>query len=424
VNTPDLDALRGRWAASNTTLDRHLTLDRDAVRAALAGRTARAFRRHSLWLLPGLLLTALALIGLLAFVASHWNDPVYLLAGGALLILAAAELRVDLLQWRTLSRLDFSQPTLQVQATLDALRSRRLWLTKWILLSSVLLWLPGIAVLLKAATGHDLLRSLHISVVLINLAIGVAFIPVALLISRVAMRRLLGDTGMQRFLDDAVGARWTAAQRSWQRQQQADQQIDAGRDPLALIAPLPEAIASEVSALQWRLLVGIVGFAALILAIGMFNAAHAGQWQFLVPGIVLNLLVVAQMVTRILQRLQLGQLHGGMLRVELQQQFVAMLSLRDQLARATLILGPLLLLLLAQVLTRLVGDGDLFLSLGGPWTLALGLIAGLASLALWRKARRAPDRFMPTTVAVLGGLSLRRTRALQAQLADARFGDM
>lgn len=383
----DLDALRGRWKASQQPVTAALTLDRAAVAKALAGRTARAFRRHSLWLLPQILIAAAALFGLLWFTLNHWQDPLYLLAGGAFTLIAAAELLVDALQWRVLSKLDFSQPAQTVQRTLERLRTRRLVLTQWILLSSVLLWLPGIAVLLKAVTGVDLLRRLDSSVVLINLLIGVLFIPLAILIWRFAMRRFVGETGMQRFLDEAVGMSWTRAQGEWQRQQRSEQVLDEGIDPLA---PLPALLSAAVRRLRLRLLFGCLISTALILAIGAFNAAHGGQWQFLVPGIILNLLFVSQLVLRILQRLHLKRIDGGMSSHEREQNLEEAAAMGDRVATVTLILSPLLLILLTQVLAKVSFGADLLDRLGPSTSGLIGAAAAVLSIALWRRAARNP----------------------------------
>jgi len=413
-NDLDLDALRGRWNESQQPVTAALTLDRAALAKALAGRTTRAFRRHSQWLLPQILIAAAAFIGLLWFTLNHWQDPIYLLAGGALAVIAAAELIVDAWQWRVLSMLDFSQPALTVQATLERLRARRLAVTQWIMLTSVLLWLPAIAVLLKALTGIDLLRRLDSSVVLINLLIGVLFIPLAILIWRVALRRFVGETGMQRFLDEAVGMSWTRAQSEWQRQLRSEQALDEGIDPLA---PLPAPLAAALRGLRLRLLLGCMVCGALILSIGTFNATHGGQWQFLVPGIFLNLLCVSQLVLRILQRLQLKRIDGGMSAQQRQRYLEDAAAMGDKVAKVTLIVSPLLLLLLAQVLAKAMLAVDLFALVGLPLSALIGTAAGTISVGLWRAAVRNPAAFVPPQFRRVAGGAALAIRNLRAKLA-------
>jgi len=412
----DLDALRGRWQASQQPLNEALTLDRAAISKALAGRTAGAFRRHSQRLVPEILLATACLAALIWFTLNHWHDPIYLLAGSVFCLITAADLIVDCRHWRVLSGLDFSQSALLVQSTLERLRARRLALTQWIMLSSVLLWLPAIAVLLKALFGFDLLRSLDSSVVLINSLVGVLFVPLAILLGRFALPRFVGETGMRRFLDELVGMSWTRAQTEWQRQQDGEQALAQGIDPLAAIPPLPAQLASSLRQLRLRLLLACFAFAALILAIGLFNATHGGQWQFLIPGIVLNLLCVSQLVLRILQRLQLKRMDGGMSISQLQQQLDDAAAMGEKVARATLILSPLLALLLAQVLAEASLSVDLFALLGLPGSTAVGVAALALCLVLWRSAIGKPDALLPGFfVHVLSGDS-RSLRALQGTL--------
>ena len=399
-NTLDLDALRGRWKESQQPVIAALTLDRTAIAKTLAGRTARAFRRHSLWLLPQILLAAATFIGLFWFSLNHWQDPIYLLAGGALTVIAAAELIVDAWQWQVLSKLDFSQPALTVQDTLARLRARRLAVTQWIMLSSVLLWLPAIAVLLKALVGVDLLRRLDSSVVLINLLVGVLFIPLAMLIWRFAVRRFVGETGMQRFRNEAVGISWTRAQAEWQRQQRSEQALDEGID---LLAPLPVPLASALRWLRLRLLLGCLMSAALILGIGLFNASHGGQWQFLVPGIVLNLLCVSQLVLRILQRMQIKRIDGEMSTQERRQHLQDAAVMGDKVAKMTLIMSPLLLVLIAQVLAKAILAADLLALAGLPIGTLIGTAAATLSVGVWRASVRNPAAFVPPMFRRLAG---------------------
>lgn len=412
-DTLDLDALRGRWKESQQPVTAALTLDRAAVAEALAGRTARAFRRHSLWLLPQILLAAATFIGLLWFSLNHWQDPIYLLAGGALTVIAVTELIVDAWQWQVLSKLDFSQPALTVQGTLERLRARRLAVTQWIMLSSVLLWLPAIAVLLKALVGVDLLRRLDGSVVLINLLIGVLFIPLAMLIWRLAVRRFVGKTSMQRFLDEAVGMSWTRAQAEWQRQQRSEQALDEGIDPLA---PLPAPLASALRWSRLRLLLGCLVSAALILSIGLFNAAHGGLLQYLVPGMLLNLLCVSQLVLRILQCLHLKRVDGAMGTQELQRYLEDAAAMGDKVAKVTLIVSPLLLVLIAQVLAKAILAADLLALAGLPISALIGTAAATLSVGLWRASVRNPAAFLPPMFRRLAGGAAVAIRNLPTKL--------
>ncbi len=410
----ELDALRARWTTADRSLDDALSLDREALRVALAGRTRRAFRRHTWLLWPGIVLVAVVLAFLIWFTATHWQDPLYLAAGAALTLLAASEWLVDLRQWRVLSTLDFSRPALQVQSTLDALRQRRLRLTQWILLTSVLLWLPAIAVLLKGLIGVDLLRRLDPSVVLLNLLVGLLFIPLAWWVGRVALRRFVGETGRQRFLDESVGYSWTRATRQWQAQLDAQQALERGEPAWLDGPPLPAALRAPLRRLQWRLLVEILVCAAGILAIGAFNAAQGGQWPFIAAGVIVNLAVVAQMVVRILQRLQLRRLDGGMPAAVVLAHFDDVIALRERVARWTLICAPILLPALGQVLGGVIAGVDLIGRSGTLLATVLAMFAFGGSLALLLGSRSAHAVRLASAVASLAGRSSAETRALRS----------
>ena len=392
MNTPDLDALRGRWAAANRTIDANLHLDADAMRQALISRSRRAFRRHGYGLVAGMVAMGSITTALALFVVSHRADALYLLCALPLLALSLAELVVDLRQARTLARLDLGAPTLTVRSTLQALRTRRLAVTKWIFLTSVLLWWPAIAVLLKGLFGADLLRGLPPSFWWVNLVVGVVFFPLAGGLGHAIARRFGARRGFQRFLDEVAGRSWNRATQAYEAQTDFEQVLDAGdeialQQRLARPAARPPMLGPLLRALRWRLIAGIALSVTAMLAVGAFNAQHGGQWRFIVPGIVLNLFCVAQLVPGILHSVFLSRLDYRRDAASLRAECEDMAALRRRVAHVSLSLAPVIALLLAQVLAKAIAGIDLIGTLG-PWGSALALATALGASAWLLRTRR------------------------------------
>lgn len=427
MNSLDLDALRAGWNHSQRQLDTSLTLDADTLRAALRRRTGAAFRRHRGWLLASLVAAALTFVALLAFIVAHFDDAVYRLLATPLALLALAELIVDWRQWRALAALDLGAPVLRVQTTLDELRGRLLRLATWVLLSSVLLWLPLILVLVKGLTGTDLLDYLHPSVVYVNLLVGVLFVPIALLVMRWVSWRYRQRPGFERFLDDVAGSSFGKARQHFAAQHEFDRAMDAGGTaPILADHADPQLLAQvrvPLRALERRLLLALIVYLGLMLATGAFNLLHGGQPRYLVPALLLHFTWLAHMVMAILQRNQLAQWRAqcGSL-ATLRELLDSVIRVRARSEGWTLIATPLLALALLQVLARALAGVDA-LGLSGPLlATALGLLAAAATVALAWRRRIQPDRFMaPVASAIsLGSLAAARglLQALQRVLRE------
>ncbi|MEO8003244.1 MAG: hypothetical protein ABI644_15350 [Arenimonas sp.] len=354
----DLDKLKSQWALETSKLDNSLTLDIEAVRTALSKKTYTAFRRHSYWLMAGLLSSFSAFAALMMFMVKHLSDSIYLLLASPLAVFALAECVVHFLQWKTLQKLDLSSPILETREVLDRLRNRRVQLTKWVLLTSVLLWWPLILVLVKGFTGIDLLPKFPASFIWINVLIGFSFIPTAYLIARYFSNRFRKSPGFQKFLEDMAGKSWSNARRQLDARQRFEDDIALQGDAKALqdfekknlLSPSTNIL---LGSLKRHVLFSILGYAFLIMLIGIFNAGHGGQWHFIVPGILLNLFFVAQMVSGITYRISLSRLDLGLPGDELGTYLDHLLELRLALARISLALLPLISVALTQVMAKI-----------------------------------------------------------------------
>lgn len=419
MNGIDLDALRAGWNSSQRQLDASLTLDAQTLRAALRQRTGAAFRRHRKWLLASLIGAALASLALLAFIVAHLDDSVYRLLATPLALLALAELVVDWRQWRALSALDLSAPVLQVQAVLETLRGRALRLAKWVLLSSVLLWLPLILVLVKGLSGVDLLDHLHPSVIYVNLLVGVLFVPVALLVMHWVSSRFRQRPGYQRFLDDVAGSSFGKARKQFEAQREFDHAVDSGDLRLALAdrgdPALLAAIDAPLRTLQRRQTLALIIYLSLMLATGAFNLVNGGQPRFLLPALLLHFTWLAHMVLAIVQRSRLAQWRSNAGTMsDLRTALWSLIKNRERAERWSLTAAPFLLLALLQVLAKIFVDMDLLALLAPPSLALLVLLSLSASIALANRTLVRSGRILAiVTDAISLGASTAARRLLE-----------
>ena len=391
MNGLDLDALRAGWNHSQRQLDTSLTLDADTLRAALRRRTGAAFRRHRGWLLASLIGAALCFAALVAFIVSHFDDSIYRLLATPLALLALAELAVDWRQWRALARLDLGAPVLQVQTTLDELRGRLLRLATWVLLSSVLLWLPLILVLVKGLTGTDLLDYLHPSVVYVNLLVGVLFVPIALLVMRWVSWRYRQRPGFERFLDDVAGSSFGKARQHFAAQHEFDRAMESGETPPTLADHADPELLAQVHAplrlLERRLLLALVVYLGLMLATGAFNLLHGGQPRYLVPALLLHFTWLAHMLLAILQRNRVARWRSAGSIDALRALLESIIKERQRAERWTLTATPILLAAAFQVLAKIVAGVSLAALMTPASTTLLALLMAAATLALALRLR-------------------------------------
>lgn len=417
MNTLDLDALRGRWAEQGRQIDASLALDVAAARKVLTRRTESAFRRHGGWLLAGLAMSVVALALLAAFVATHWGQWPWVLLGLSLAPLLASEAIVDAQEWRAIRQLDFDAPVTTLDRQLDVLQARRLRQVKAILSCSVLLWMPLVLVAFKGLFGADLLRVLHPSVLWINLAIGLAFIPLSLGVATWIARRFGGAPGLRRFGEDAAGDSWATARGELEARGDFERLAEEDAESALRSREFPAALRPAWTQLRRRILLGVLACAAGLVAIGLFNAAHGGQAQFIVPGVLLNLALVAQMAAGIELRLSLAMKAGNVR--AMRERFAGSLVLRRRFATAGVVALPLVLPMLLQVLARVLSGVDVA-ALLGSWGVAAMLGLGAAgTVVLLRRARRLGEAFAPRWVEAMSLGTLARGRGLLEQLSQA-----
>lgn len=389
----DLDEMRNRWQQAHARAEPSLAFDLQALRATLARTSGRAFARHGRWLLLGWLGNSAVLLALLAFLAGHWSDAIYRLLATPLAVLSGWQWGVSLQRWLALRRLDLSSPVIALQQQLERLRDRQVAVTRAILLSSVLLWLPLILVSFKGLLGVDLLDHLHPSVIWVNLGLGLLVLLLGDAAWRWWLRRGHGSEAQRRALQEWAGHSWQRAEQSVQAQLALEARIAArGADAVAAEEARAEArrqrLAAPLRQLRGRLLLAALCYALLVLLTGAWTVTHGGQWSLLVPGVLLNYGWIALMVSAIVHRVGLLRLDLAAEPPVLRDRLQTLASQHRAVAGAVLVASPLLLSLLAVILVAACWGLDLFASLDpAGWS---GLLAGwlLAAGWLYRRVRQ------------------------------------
>lgn len=393
MNTPDLDQLRQRWQQAQHAAEAQLSLDIQALRRGALRHSQQAFGQHSRWLLLGLVGQVGVLALLLGFLVGHWQDSIYRLLAAPMMLLMLAQVVVSATQWWVLRRLDLSASVLSVRNQLDRLRSRQLAVTRWIILSSVLLWLPMLLVLVKGVAGVDLLDHLHPSVVWVNFGLGLGFLLLGDWLLRGLARRYAGSATLQRWQREMAG-------RSWQRAEQSFDALDSLEHSLNEQAPAEvlarqrrratrlQQFGAPLAALRRRLLLVACVYAAGMLAVGLFNMMHGGQVAFILPGVLLNAFFITQMAVAIAHRAGLARLDFSADAPALNARLAQLAHTQLRVARINLRLSPLFGLLLLQVLAKATLGISLMAAL--PPAL-LGVVLALAALALILLLRARAD---------------------------------
>lgn len=421
----DLDQMRSRWQQQSTRVDAKLTLDVDAVRATLAARSTSAFRKHTRWLLAALCGDTIALLALGAFIFNHSHDWMYLLVEMSLALLVLAESITDLHEWRAIKRLDSSAPLMSVQDTFDDLRARRLHMMRWILLLSVLMWWPLLALFFKGLIGVDLLRALHWRVAVVNSVAGLVFIALAAPVANWLSRRYAGSPAFQRMLDDMAGRSFDAARQSVQSRARFESDLVDGASDDTVAAHLrtpiwPDAARAPLRTLRLRLLLGILFYATLLIATGLFNASHGGMAQFIVPGVLLNFLWVALMASGIEQRVRLSRIAVSPSLAVAIESLMKIAAWRTTIVGYVLVATPLLSLALVQVMAKQLIGVDVWTTVGSVGASMAAVLATALSLTMLNGQRRAPELFAPTLVDALCFGAIRATRKLIAALGHPK----
>jgi hypothetical protein len=123
-----------------------------------------------------------------------------ILAGASVVVIVAS-----IWQLAIIGRLDYSSPVVKIQHDIASLRTARLQVTRWILLLSPLLWLPGLIVTAQGVIGFDIWKHFGPRWVISNFVLGLVCVPVAIVASRRIVSRHGSSWIVKRIADELAG---------------------------------------------------------------------------------------------------------------------------------------------------------------------------------------------------------------------------
>ena len=205
----ELDEMKLAWRQADDKLDR-LQADYSDLRVQMGkNEVARSLRSTTAWVWADVVgnVVTLVLLGLFLSNQHAWRFIV-----PALILLAACigAFAGSIAQYVVLTRIDFGDPVLVIQAKLERFFLFRLRTLQFVLLLACLLWLP-LAIVFMHFMGVDLYAA-GTAWLVANAAFGLLTVPALWLLARYAGPRF-GRTAVGRFLLEELTGRGLAAAR-------------------------------------------------------------------------------------------------------------------------------------------------------------------------------------------------------------------
>lgn len=207
----ELEEIRDLWAQRNRELEASTRLNTALLQQwnlRAAGTAMKRFGR-GVWL--ELIVNAIGLMLIGSFAADHVHEPRFLVPAVAIGVYAIVLLIACARQLADAGALDYDEPVVAIQQSLERLRIRRIRLTLWTLLFAPLMWLPLLIVTLRGIFGVDAYTALSPSWLVANTLFGFAVIPSAIFLARRYGSRLAAYTPMRRLADQIAGCSLSSA---------------------------------------------------------------------------------------------------------------------------------------------------------------------------------------------------------------------
>jgi hypothetical protein len=207
----ELDEMEALWLQRNRELEASMRLNTTLLRQWNLRAADTAIRRFARGVWFELAANAIAVVLLGSFAADNLHEFRFLVPAAALGVYAIALLIAGVRQLVLAQRIDFDEPVVAVQKSLEELRIRRIHVTLWTLLFAPLMWLPMLIVLLRGLLGVDAYAVFAPSWLVANALFGLAVIPLAIWLARRYGLRLAAATPMRRLADEIAGRSLSSA---------------------------------------------------------------------------------------------------------------------------------------------------------------------------------------------------------------------
>ena len=196
------DDLIEAWASLEAHLKRTQKLNDAFVAQSMTNRAQTALARERRWLVVEIVVNYVAIIALGSFAASHYAQAAAFVST-CVLDAALIAINVVLINIATaIGRLDYEEPIVAIQSTLERIKMRRVWLTGAIFATGPLLW-TALTIVMLAAAGVDAIGTLGIAYVAANVLFGIVVCAAAWAFARTIGPRV-ARTGWARTLVDAL----------------------------------------------------------------------------------------------------------------------------------------------------------------------------------------------------------------------------
>ena len=206
-----LDTLKDKWAEQDRKLDASIRLNRQLLTAGAINRSRSPMRRFSFFMGMGVLLGLVTLVVLGRFIYSHLAEPRFALPALVLHVWVIAYVAASIRQMAMASQIDYNEPILLIQKQIESLRTLRLRVIRWALLTGQLVWcIPFLVVVLKGLWDVDAYRVLSVPFMIASVALGLVLIPAAVWVSRKFANRS-GSPAVQRLMRELAGYNTTSA---------------------------------------------------------------------------------------------------------------------------------------------------------------------------------------------------------------------
>ncbi|MGB8909433.1 MAG: hypothetical protein WCC84_11860 [Candidatus Cybelea sp.] len=207
----ELEEIKTLWAQRNRELEASTRLNVLLLRQWNFRAAETAMKRFGRGVWFELIVNAIGLMLIGSFAAGHMRELQFFAPAAAIGVYAIALVIACIRQLVAVAALDYDEPVVAIQKSLERLRIRRIRLTLWTLLFAPLMWLPLLIVALRGVFGVDAYAALSPNWLVSNALFGFALIPSAIFLARRYGSRLAAYTSMRRLADEIAGRSLSSA---------------------------------------------------------------------------------------------------------------------------------------------------------------------------------------------------------------------